>query len=888
MRPSDTLRRFALLCLVVFSAAVPPSVRALAAPQSHTIFAPERFTRGTSAPATVVRTFTVAPPVAGPFTLTIDSGEPDPRRPGALTNVARGTVRVNGVEVVGPRDFANQIHIERTIALQANNVLEVTLIGAPGSHLTLGITGLVHVVVSAITPDNGPVGTEVLITGSGFDPIASNNHVSFNGAGAQVVSAATTAIQAIVPPDAATGPITVTTPNGSASSPPFTVTAANQLLISKSPDQASYRRGQPITITAILVDGNGQPIPNAVVALASTPAEDSRTGDTFVYHSDGTYTITATAEAAGQPSSTASITLTVQGAGTTIACAPGFDNRMITGTPGPLAFGGSVSSVNGISQFTVNGADVAVAADGTFTTSITAGWGVNTVILALVDNAGLQTQQVCSFLLSNIWVEEDQFNANSVMLRNAQAAIDDISRAGGINSVGDVLFGVLNSVTLRDTLDNALAAANPLKPMSCDQSVFGVCVVNSEVLYVSSQLTGPNTNSLTLVNGGMTSRVRFEDPRVRLRVRRTAGLSYDVIGDVILDFVEVDTTFDTGIDGAGRPTISVRAGSVATRVGVISVNFTGVDAFVLENIVVPIAQGQLRDLVRNVLRDFVVSHFAAVLDGVVSNLDVITLPASFEVPRLNAGALTMNFGLSFSSLNTTSARALFGIGTRFVSATAHARPSLGTAVQSPPFIDPPSGGRPMTEAFHESLRGQALHALWRAGYFDTILTSGALNGAVPAGAALVTVANLPPVTRIRSDARTEIALGGMHISLEHPALFANTLDGSLAGRVSCGSQLAGDAIVLEACAVDELHFVADRPLAAAATAEVEALLANVLGAMLARAADTALPVLPVPAFMLPASFGTYGLPTTGSLGLVTPTFSTQTPHYLLRGAMGIR
>ena len=868
-----------------------PGLRITAASQSAVVFAPERFTRAAGAPVAEMRQFSVAPPVAGPFTLTIVSGEPDPHRPGAIANAARGSVVLNGAQVIGANDFGKFGRIERAVSLQPSNVLEVKLVGAPGSHLTLSIAGVVNLSISAITPDNGPVGTGVVISGAGFDPITSNNHVSFNGVAAQVVNATPTVIGTVVPPNAMTGPITVTTPGGSASSTPFTVTAANQLLISKSPEQPLYSRGQPITINALVVDGNGQPVPNAVVTLQSTPVEDSRTGDTFVYHADGTFTITATAEAGGQPPMTASLTITVQRAGATIACAPQFDGGMITLAPGAaVVFSGSVNSVNGISHFNVNGAEVGVEADGTFTTSINSVWGVNTIELALVDNSGLQTRRLCSFVSSAQWVNETQFDNDSVMLRNAQGSIDDNNRAGGINSFADFLHAVINSAPVRDTLDNALAAADPLKPMSCDQTgPFGFCLVDSEVLYVSSALPGPNTASVTLVNGGMTARVRFEDPRVRLRVRgRSVGIPYDLSGDVIFDFVEVDVTLDTGFDGDGRPNITVRPNTVASRVGAISLNFTGADEVIID-IVTIVAQGQLRNIVANVLRDFVVNNFASVLDGLVSSLDVTTIPAQFEVPRLQAGApLTLDFGLRFSSLSINPTRALFGIGTRFTGPAAHPRPSLGTPVQSPAFIDPPSGGRPMTEAFHDSLRGHALHVMWRAGYFDTILTGGALNGAVPSGAAVVTVATLPPVSRIRSDARTEIALGGMHISLEHPALFANPLQGALAGRVSCSSQLNGDAIVLGACTVDEFHFVHDRSLDAATATQVEGLLTNVLSAMLSIAGQNALQVLPVPAFTLPASLGVFGLPTTGSLGLVGPTLVTQAPHYVVRGNMGMR
>ncbi|HET8889245.1 MAG TPA: Ig-like domain-containing protein, partial [Candidatus Angelobacter sp.] len=60
------------------------------------------------------------------------------------------------------------------------------------------------------TPSQGGVGTSVTILGQGFNPTASLNTVTFNGATATVLSATSNTIVATVPNGASTGPITVT------------------------------------------------------------------------------------------------------------------------------------------------------------------------------------------------------------------------------------------------------------------------------------------------------------------------------------------------------------------------------------------------------------------------------------------------------------------------------------------------------------------------------------------------------------------------------------------------------------------------------------------------------------------------------------------------------
>ena len=79
-----------------------------------------------------------------------------------------------------------------------------------------------------VTPSQGPVGTAVTISGTGFSTSPSQNTVTFNGTAASVIAATSTRLQVTVPAGATTGPIAVTAPAGSATSAtPFTVTASS-------------------------------------------------------------------------------------------------------------------------------------------------------------------------------------------------------------------------------------------------------------------------------------------------------------------------------------------------------------------------------------------------------------------------------------------------------------------------------------------------------------------------------------------------------------------------------------------------------------------------------------------------------------------------------------
>ncbi len=103
--------------------------------------------------------------------------------------------------------------------------------------------------IAALTPPNGPAGTQITITGTKF--IAGATTVQFNGVAASATVTSETILLATVPIGATTGPITVTTPNGVATSASnFTVpTVALPTITGFSP--ARGQPGTPVTISGL-------------------------------------------------------------------------------------------------------------------------------------------------------------------------------------------------------------------------------------------------------------------------------------------------------------------------------------------------------------------------------------------------------------------------------------------------------------------------------------------------------------------------------------------------------------------------------------------------------------------------------------------------------------
>jgi RHS repeat-associated protein len=141
---------------------------------------------------------------------------------------------------------------------------------AAGNLLSISRQSVTTTSIIEFDPHSAPTGTSVTIYGTGFSSTAGQNTVRFNGVTATLTSATTTSIVATVPPGASTGPINVTSPNGSATSAtPFTVGATNAPTISGfSPTIGTP--GTPVTISGTNFETSRA---NNVVAFNETRAQ---------------------------------------------------------------------------------------------------------------------------------------------------------------------------------------------------------------------------------------------------------------------------------------------------------------------------------------------------------------------------------------------------------------------------------------------------------------------------------------------------------------------------------------------------------------------------------------------------------------------------------------
>jgi hypothetical protein len=333
--------------------------------------------------------------------------------------------------------------------------------------------------------------------------------------------------------------------------------------------------------------------------------------------------------------------------------------------------------------------------------------------------------------------------------------------------------------------------------------------------------------------------------------------------------------------------MSTRSNGPPVTVGNVSLDGSGFCGVIVD-IISGLVTGPVRTAIRNALTSFINSDVAPLLDQLVSSLDVNTLGATFNVPKLDgSGNVSLGFGLAFTSLNISTSRALLGLGTRFTpGAVGQNRASLGIARRTlDPLLDlmGTSASRPVGIAFYEGALNQVLHGLWRAGYFQATLAIG--------GGTATIDARLPPVARITTNNKAQLMLGGIAATITIPGVINNPIPILFGGRASANVSLVGDTLSFGGFQLDQLFVSFQTPLTQNQRTAMADFLALVLNDVLSDAINGGLPAFPIPTFSLPASAANFGLPAGAELGITTPLLSTPASpgtHFVLTGGFGVR
>lgn len=185
--------------------------------------------------------------------------------------------------------------------------------------------------ITSISPNRGPVGTSVIIEGSGFSPIGSENTVTLNDVEAEVVASTPSSIEIFVPTGATTGPIEVTVSGTTASGPVFTVETGMPGITSISPE--SGPEGTEVTIFGMnfaATPAENQVTFNGVDAQVIQAVDTALVTEVPVGATTGPVEVTVNSETATGPTFTVVTTGTIEAIVTTTGTDQDSDGYLVT------------------------------------------------------------------------------------------------------------------------------------------------------------------------------------------------------------------------------------------------------------------------------------------------------------------------------------------------------------------------------------------------------------------------------------------------------------------------------------------------------------------------------------------------------------------------------
>ena len=156
------MKRVVAVCILLSSL----FLSSLFAQGTVTIFGPRVFERSTGKPVTVTVPFSIGADAVSPFNMIVTNGAAN-----GSNRVSSATIKLNGVQIFSQSDFNQQVpQLSKSVALAANNILEVQLASKPGSYLTMNITATNTATAPVITiysplPDIITSQYQVLVTG---------------------------------------------------------------------------------------------------------------------------------------------------------------------------------------------------------------------------------------------------------------------------------------------------------------------------------------------------------------------------------------------------------------------------------------------------------------------------------------------------------------------------------------------------------------------------------------------------------------------------------------------------------------------------------------------------------------------------------------------------
>lgn len=534
---------------------------------------------------------------------------------------------------------------------------------------------------------------------------------------------------------------------------------------------------------------------------------------------------------------------------------------MLTGAASVKVTGTTNMDPAKIATFQVNGKDVKVAADGSFSATVDAQWGVNLLRVEGGDTDGNSASISQSFLWSKEYRALDAgLLSKAAFARLGKKGIDDGNRSS-LNDLASILEFVLSKLEI-----------DPLLPELLVEGKLSVPPVSYKVVKDGTAKVGRRQLSIAPKNDGLDLTILLKD--INIPVKGTAANLLNKKAEITATEVPIKASVDLRYANEQVIVDIVKFEINTDEVKVEA--FSGVFSFLNKT---------LTNKVKDLLKTKMEGILKTLLPGPVSSLITgFKLDQSFALPAL-LGGKTLKLDSKLDWLAFDEDGGTLGLAAAVTSTKDIPDAKLGTPMrsQTPPKWD--SSGFAFGVALSYNTLNQVLTAAWNSGALKQDVSDLLKDVQLPIPGKNLQVqidAQLPPVVQPGEDAsKVVVGLGDvkLRLSLEKEdgktlavdahasAIIGATLGLSDKNEISVSLDADPKSLVVH---IDKIEGLGDFP-----PSEMSAILKSFMPKITALLSSDIIKNIPIPSIDLSTLAGQFGIPPGTNLTLQNGAFSLQ-------------
>ncbi len=546
-------------------------------------------------------------------------------------------------------------------------------------------------------------------------------------------------------------PVTVTVEAG----PP-----ARIAILTVDPALPVYPRGAVVELTAQVSDAYGNDTASEWT-LESAPADASQPAGVHRVTLTGNGDVELIARVTSAPGIEDCVTLRVDGDTPVVVIDTPARGAILQSTPGQAITisGHATDPTSSVATLTIEGTPVAVAADGSFSTTIIGRWGINLFEGLAIDEAGNERMFAQSFELASNYRRARDTRittgriTNGLMVRLGQAALDD--NAPDVDDLATIARLAIQQADIRSLIPN------PVTTYNSDCSIPFVSITGALQLHVDSVNFGTPIIDITAINGGL--HLRVEIPNLSVNMHTTGDvcdIGVGVSGTASAQRAVIQGDLQV-ITQSGGVVVTMPTPSVTLSGFNINLNLPSVIDWAVDGII-SLFSGAISSRIETAFANVIRDQVPPLVDDFLSSLSFGT---SVQIPAPISVSLGINTHLG--SLAFAPGGGNLGFDTTIYTSGVLNPEPLGGILQESVTAAGLAGRGDLVVGLAYDLLNQALYSVWYGGGLSIDLADFVGNGQIM-GVTASADALLPLVLSPSGNAAypLQLALGDFELALD--------------------------------------------------------------------------------------------------------------------------